>query len=140
MSIDKNTLLLGKILGEIYRMQSKAGLPCSAGPERVYGLLHGFEREIDDELESIGFVSDAQVDAVAGVLEPIWQDREKTAAITGFYNIEPALESVGINRSVAINVLTYFSAARSYTEIISKFNSRNSPIECQTFDLDSTDK
>lgn len=138
--MDKNTLILGKILGEIYRMQSKAGVPCPAGPERVYGLLHGFDREINDELQSIGFVSEEQVDAVASVLEPIWQDREKLAELTGYYDIEPALESVGIDRSTAINVLTYFAANRSYTEIISKFNSNNSPIECQTFDLDATDK
>ena len=71
--MDQNTkLLLGKVLGEIYRIQRRSeSMPCPVDDSQVFGLVNGLETAIDNELESIGFITGEQVDAVADVLEPI---------------------------------------------------------------------
>lgn len=138
--MDKNTLLLGKVLAEVYRLQSNSDIPCSAGPERIYGLLNGIETEVVEEIENIGFVSEAQVQAASNILNEFHIDDEKLAELNGFYDIESKLEAAGIDRSAAIKIFTYFLAAGRFRAVIGKMNSNNSPIECKTFTMDKWEK
>jgi hypothetical protein len=125
--------LFGKILGEIYRIQRRMDA-CPVKESTVYGLLNGFESVIDDEISSIGFVSKEDVSAVADVLDEYFLDEKKLEKLKGYYDIEPALERRGISRSKAMIILTYFKLNGQYTNVIEKFNSQHSPVECKTFE------
>ena len=138
--MDQNTLLLGKILAEVYRLQVNTNVPCSAGPERIYGLLNGIEMEVAEEIENIGFISDDQVKAASRILDKIFVDDAKLAEFTGFYDIESELEEAGIDRIAAMKIFTYFAAAGRFTSILNKMNSNNSPIECKTFEMNKWDQ
>lgn len=134
----QNRILLGKILGEIYRLQRRLEFP-AADAATIYGLLHGFEHVINEELESVGFVSESQINAATGVLSKYFDDPEKCDKFNGFYDIESELSRVGVDRATAIRVLTYFKANDQFTTLIHKMNSSGSPIECTSFDLGEWD-
>ena len=134
--MDNNKLLLGKILGEIYRLQTNSNVPCSAGPERIYGLLNGIEMEVAEEIDGIGFISTEQIKAASHILDKIFSDDAKLAEFKGFYNIESELDNAGIDRMTAIRIFTYFSAAGRFTSVLKKMSSSDSPIECREFGLD----
>jgi hypothetical protein len=138
--MDDTKKLMGKILGEIYRIQVNSNIPCSATQQQVYGLLHGFEEAIESELNSIGFVSNKEVDAVAKTIDPIWTNAQRLEAFTGFYNIEPELHSKGVDRPQAMKILRYFHADGGFEEIIKKMDSNESPSECRKFELSKYDK
>ena len=127
--------LLGKLLGEIYRIEKRTqSMPCPVDDSRVFGLVNGFETAIDEELESIGFVTGDQVDAVADALEPYFLSPEKLAHFKGFYDIEDELESRGVDRATALAIITYFNMRGQFSSVISKMDSSGSPTECRTFE------
>lgn len=140
MAIDNNQILLGKILGEIYRLQKNQDVPCGAEEARIYGLLNGFESVIEEELESIGFVSKEQLSHTVKVLNEIWNDPEEMGSFKGFYDIENDLQRGDVDRSTAMRVLTYLDANNSFSDLISKMDSSDSPSECRTFTLDKWSK
>ena len=112
-------ILLGKVLGEIYRIQKRIqSLPCPVDDGQVYGLVNGFETAIDHELESVGFITGKQVDAVADVLDPIFLDPEKLEEFGGFYDIESELKSRGVDRGTAAIILTYFYISVSFLALL----------------------
>ncbi|MGZ4977010.1 MAG: hypothetical protein ACXV8O_07655 [Methylobacter sp.] len=137
---NESKLLLGKILGEIYRIQrSSEEVSCPASDCQIYALLNGFEDAVNQELEMIGFISSDQVRSVVDVLEPIWQDVEQLKAFKGFYDIERELQNRGVDRSAAIRVLKYLKANNQFIDIIGKMDSSGSPSECRRFDLSDWD-
>jgi hypothetical protein len=71
--MDKNTLLLGKILGEIYRLHDKIYPQDdpNAITQLTYGLLNGFESDIRLELEAIGFISEKKENVILTILEKV---------------------------------------------------------------------
>jgi hypothetical protein len=125
-----------KILGEIYRIQNRTGVPCAASEATVYGLLNGIEKVIDEQIEDLREISSDKVDAVVSVLEPYWQDPKKLEEFTGFYAIERELADRGVSRGDAIPIIIYLKADHRFEEVIEKMNSKGSPIECTTFELD----
>lgn len=138
---DVTTRLLGRILGQVYLLQDRVdGMAPGAGPAQIYGLLTGIDAAIDSELGRIVGVSNAKLDAVADVLEPIFQDSEKLEAFKGYYDIEPELKARGITRTEAIQILTYMWADHKFTTVIAKMDSSHSPAECRTFDLGEFEK
>ncbi len=138
-SMDTNKMLLGKILGEIYRLQKKIGVPHSASDPHIYGLLNGFESVIDEQIEKIGWVSKEQFNHTISVLTPYWKDENKLADFKGFYDIESELEDGGVSRGVAIQILSYLYANNQFTDVINKMNSSDSPSECRTFKMNEWD-
>lgn len=138
--IDTNKLLLGKMLGEIYRIQSNTDIPCGASKGKIFGLLNGFENVIDEEIEAIGYITKKQLNATIKILNPIYDDPIKLSEFKGFYDIEDKLAAVGVDRSDAIRILMYLYADNKFTAIINKMNSSGSPVECCTFDLSEWDK
>lgn len=134
--MDRDTkIFLGKVLGEIYRIQKRINsLPCPADDSQVFGLVNGFESEIDRELESTGFITGEQVDAVADVLEPIFFDAAELEKFKGLYDIESELEDRGVDRATASVILTYFQMKGKFANVIAKMDSSGSPAECRTFE------
>ena len=134
-------LLLGKVLGEVYRLQNNQGVPVGVSKGHIYGLLHGFERAIKEELGDIGFVSEDESVAVDEVLDEHFYDQEKLAEFSGFYDIEDDLSGKEIDRGKAIRVLRYLYADDRFTDLIEKINnSGNSPTECSTLELQSWER
>lgn len=62
-------MLLGKLLGETYRLQHAMGLPCSRDDQEIHALLHGFETALDRELPTTGGVSEELERKVLRLLE-----------------------------------------------------------------------
>ena len=137
--IDKNKVFLGKILGEIHRIQSGMNIPQGLSKGKIYGLLNGFEDEIEDSLQSIGYVSSQEVKSVIDVLDSIKNDSQKLNSFKGFYDLEGELKELGIDRGKLMRILTYFNANGQFHEFIEKMKGIGSPSECQTFDLDEFD-
>jgi hypothetical protein len=134
--MDKDTKrLLGKLLGEVFRIQKALPIPCSASEEQIYGLLKGFEITVDDLLIEVGDISSAKVESVTNVLEPIWADSQKLNSFSGFYDIEHDLAQLGIDRGDALRILTYLKASGRFIDVIDKMNSGNSPAECKRFEV-----
>lgn len=133
-------LFLGKILGELYRIErANESIACPASSAQIYALLNGFEHAIDHELEMIGHISHEKLKAVMDILDPIWMDRQKLDNFKGFYDIEKELEEKGVDRVAAIAILTYLKANNQFTEVIDKMDSSDSPTECRTFELSDWD-
>ena len=59
----------------------------------------------------------------------------KLEEFTGFYEIEKKLKAVGIDRSLAVVLFTYFKANHQYSNIIKKMDCEGSPMECRTYDI-----
>ena len=137
---DSNIRLLAKILGELYRMESaREAIASPASPARIYGLLNGFESEIHEELDRIGWVSQQDLKAVVDVLEPFGTSSDKLQEFTGYYDIEEDLKNRGIDRRKAITILKFLKANGQFEGVIAKMDSSRSPSECRTFDLDMWD-
>ena len=137
MDMTHTHLLLGKVLGEIYRLQN-ACLPSGSGkdPAHVFGLLKGIETTIDEELEVMSCISNKQLDVLIKVLEKAQNDPD----FKGYYSIEPELKGANIERETAIVMLKFLNARGSFTDVIDKMNSSHSPIECKDFALKDWDK
>ncbi len=133
--------MLGKILGEIYRIEKRLpDMACPATQGQIYGLLNGFEDAIEHELEMTGHVPKEHVEIVANVLDEIWLDKEKLNAFKGFYDIERKLSSMGVDRGQANKIFRYFYADDRFTEVIEKMNTPDSPSESRQFNLSEFDK
>lgn len=131
---------LGSVLGEVYRIQRRIDPPmCEKDDSTIYGLLHGFEHVIDEQLELVGWVSEADVEAVSDILGPIWEDEAKLASFKGYYDIERPLKAAGIERAKALKILRYFLAAGQFEELIHKMDTSNSPIEARKVRLRNSD-
>lgn len=139
MDVDNNdvAILLGKILGEIYRSQKASGVPMGKSDGHVYGLLNGFEEALNAEFVDIGFISKEQSNAVDEVLDEYFNgDKE----LSGFYDIEHTLSANGVSRSDAIRIFKYLKADNRYGDLMEKMDSGHSPMECRNLDLSDCDK
>lgn len=140
--MEKDTkLLLGKLLGEVFRIQrSLPGMACASSDAEIYALLNGFDGATDQILESMGGITEEKVKAVMDTLDPIWTDEKRLKEFKGFYDIEPDLQRLGVDRSDAISILTYLKANHQFTTIIDKMDSSNSPGECRRFEISEWDR
>lgn len=125
--------IFGKVLGEIYRLQDASGSMTSGQePGHIYGLRHGIEDTIDREIEAVGWIPNAQLEAFSDILGKAQEDPK----FKGYYDIESELKEAGIERVAAIRMLRYFKASGRFADVISKMDSMYSPIECKNFDLE----
>jgi hypothetical protein len=139
--MDKETAtFLGKILGEIYRIQRDSDqMSCGASDSQIYALRNGFEHAAREELERVGYVSEADLKSVMDVLDPIWLDKTRLEKFNGFYDIEDDLKEKGVDRYTAIRILRYLYSNHQFVELIKKMDSSGSPAECRRFELDEWD-
>ena len=134
--MEKEHLFFGKILGELYRIEKKLGMNCSATDGKIVGLLNGIEPVINDEIERVGSISGENLKSVEKVLNEYSTNQGKLCNFKGFYDIEKRLVSEGVDRATAINILKYLNATGQFKEVIGKMDSSGSPTECRNFDLD----
>ena len=134
-----NKILLGKILGEVYRLQKCTFcLPCLASDGRIYGLLNGIEREVDLELEEVGFVSDEKLEAAERILEEYFDER-KLEEIKSYGELEKKLSQNNIDKKSAVIILKYLYTQECFAKVIEKIDSIDLPIEFQNLNLDEYD-
>ncbi|WP_226619859.1 hypothetical protein [Cytobacillus firmus] len=127
-------ILFGKLIGETYRIQNREGY-CSVSEATIYGLLNGFEYVIDEEIKKIGYISTEEMQIVGDVLNEYFIDEDKLNSLSGYYEIEPKLDKHGISRWKAISIITYYKANNQFTNVIEKFNTSGSPVECKNFEI-----
>ncbi|QRF33911.1 hypothetical protein [Bacillus safensis] len=137
--MDNQLLLQGKILGQIYRIQNRQGY-CPVTEATIYGLLNGIESVVKDELEELNFIPDDNLTKLSKILSVYYNDKEKLSEVSGYYDLELDIENAGITREEARQILIYFYARGQFVELINKFNSSNSPVECKTFKIPDWDK
>ncbi len=134
--MEQEKILLGKMLGEIYRIQKHTeDMTGGASDSHIYELLNGFEDAIEEELNCIGFVSHEKVKHTMDVLNEYCNDKQKLEEFKGFYDIENKLEKGGVSRIDAIIILKSLKANDQYNTLIDKMNSPDSPTECKDFNL-----
>jgi hypothetical protein len=127
-------LLFGKLLGETYRIQNRNGYsPVSEG--RIYGLLNGIETAIDDEISSLEPITKEELRSACDILDKHWKNPDVLVKVTGYYDLESEFDNAGLDRGKMIKILTYLNSNGQYSDLISKFDSSNSPTECRTFEL-----
>ena len=126
-------ILMGKILGEIYRLQRRINdMPCKRGDQQIYGLLHGIEEAIEEELNT-GWLSNEKLELVAKALDEFDLDPEKKKAFKGFYDIEYGLKAAGLSRGEIYKAVKYLKAGGQFIDLIDRMDSSGSPSECRTF-------
>lgn len=131
----KQKMLLGKLLGEVYRLQNVlGGIENGADEAKVFALLNGFESVIDEEIVS-EMITNEDIENTMKIFDLYWNDTEKLKEFKGFYDIEYDLKEKGINRGKAIRIFTYLKANNQYIDIIEKMDSGHSPIECKRFEI-----
>lgn len=128
-------LFLGRILGEVYRIQEHTeGMTCNATQAQIYGLLNGSETIIDGILRETPLLEDAKFKSVIDVLNEYFSGEEKD--LKGYYSIEGDLNARNVSRSEAIVILTILKSRGQFTDEISKIEKGHSPMECSSFDID----
>ena len=139
MGIEReNKLLMGRVLGELFRIQRKLDMPCAVGDEEIYGLIAGIEPAIDEVVNPREAVDEALVREVAAALDYFFNDPQRLKEFSGYYDLERQLQQRGFidahgKRGWIIKILDWFAADGRYQALIDKMDSPNSPIECKTF-------
>ena len=131
---DLNTRLLARILGEIFRLQRKLGVPVPVNSGTVYGLLNGVGAALEAVVGDRWYDSDRVHEATA-VLSKVLYNRRQLELFEGFCDLEPAWQEARFDRADAIVLLTYLYNRGLFVELIDKMDSDRSPMECRTFQL-----
>lgn len=129
--MDKNKVLLGKILGELYRLQNHyAPGFFSTDKSTIYGLLNGIETVIDDQVP-LDPISAGEYAIVNNILFDYSTGREvlHPEAVDGHFR------SMGIDRSKTTTILRYMKAAGFFEDVIDKISSGNCPSEYKTLEI-----
>ncbi len=134
-----DTQLLARLLGETFRVQKQLEMAVSVDDGTIYGLIHGVEAALDS-IRGDRWISNERFSKAEKVLSSVFDDREKLAKFKGFYDLERDWQNAGLDRTDAIILLTYFYNSGKFVDLINKMNSKYSPIECKTFELDEYDK
>ncbi|MEC1155034.1 hypothetical protein [Cytobacillus horneckiae] len=112
-------LALGKLFGEVYRIQKQQGI-CQISDSRIFGLLNGVEEELEGELGNLGFINREQVSIVCDQLDPFYKQEKSLKEMPSFLEFRMELEKHGISHSRLIDILKYLKSSGSYTTEIDK--------------------
>jgi hypothetical protein len=129
--------LLGKLLGEIYRVERKLEMDTDVSDETIHGLLNGIESYIDAETPSP--IGKDKVEKLTQVLNEYFTDAQKLNGLKGYYDIEKRLEELGyqVDRMDAYEIIRNLKAQGKFERVIQKFDSLDSPEELRTFKMDN---
>lgn len=131
--------LFGKLLGEVYRTQSRLG-HAAVSEGVVYGLVNGVEIAIDEEIRRLAKISKEDYQRAADIFNKYYLNEEKLEKVKGYYDLENELINAGLDRGKMITIVTYMKAEGVFIELIEKFDSSNSPSEMRNFDLHEYDQ
>lgn len=129
--MDRNTkFALGKILGEIYKIQRHLNIPVPLHDYEVYGLLKGMEDVVDMRIQNIEYISQDKIDRVVSVLNKHFQNPGQTN-LSGYFAIKDELEEGGfeIAQGEAVSIMQYIKAQHSFEDIIDGLHLNLEPIE-----------
>jgi len=130
----------GKLLGEVYRLQHKMKLDCDAAPEQIFALLNGFENAIEDELNNLGYIPRHLLESAETILLDYENNPARLKELAGYYTIESDFEAIGIDRTQARRLFTYWKAQGAFENVIAKLEgSEHSPAELKAFKLKPND-
>lgn len=139
---DDLKIMLGRILGEIFRTQKRIEpTMCNVNDARIYGLLNGIESVIN-EFTNQNLITNDDEYLLSTALQPYFENPNE---FKGYYRIERDLagRDQEINRGTAITLLKYYKAIGSFSppiEIIEKKIPGENPIELErTFDIDPSE-
>lgn len=112
--MDDTKRLFGKILGEVYRLQRCLGVRHvrhvrHVDDATIYGLLHGFEHVIEDELEDVGWVPTEHVQLASDALDARGEAGPESGKV-----LVDALAARGVDRRVATRVATFLAVAGAH--------------------------
>lgn len=113
-------LALGKILGEIYRVQKEQGI-CEVSDARIMGLLNGFQQALESELEDLDYFSNEEVNVVADYLKPYWTGEKAMSELPTLVEARLELERKGVSHGRLLTILEYLHANGRYTTEIKKW-------------------
>lgn len=121
---------MGFILGQVYRIQQKmGGNLCQASDATIYGLLNGFEGIIDEQFEIMGNISSEDVDRIGVILDEYFTDPNKLKELKGYYDIEPRIQGLGIDRGKALRIMRWYFLNHSFINVFEKMKGTHSPAE-----------
>lgn len=127
---DEMKVLLGRILGEILRMQRLGGLQIHREPDyKIYGLLNGIESVIDEYINPLVTNEQERI-----LLETLNNYVDRPDEFIGYYTIENELRDRGFGdgpsaRVAAIDLFTKFKAQGMFLNLIKNLDSEGSPGE-----------
>ncbi len=113
-------LALGKILGEIYRLQGRTLKMPAVSEQTVFGLLNGFEETIDQEIGGLKMITQDEVRHVSSVLERYENDPLLLQSLVGYTAVEREMARYGIDWSTAQKIVTLLRHQRKYPKVIQK--------------------
>lgn len=113
-------LVLGKMLGEVYRIQRAQGI-CQISDSRIFGLLNGIEEEVEAEINGLESISKSQVEVVRDYLTPYYNKEIDLEELPSFLHARLELEREGISHSDLIIILKYLKSKNSYVEEIDRW-------------------
>ena len=130
--------VVGLFFAELYEIKALLKKEKLGKKEKgyVFALRNGFENVINDIIDEEWWVSKEDEKIVAEILDRYFLDSEELKKLTGFYDIEPELNSKGIDRMKALTIMQYFNSRGSFSQVLKKMDSTNSPQECRTFEID----
>lgn len=112
-------LVLGKMLGETYRIQKEQGI-VQVDDGRIFGLLNGFEEAIESEFDELEFISKQQIDIVADYFDPYWKEEKSIDEMPSFLQVRMDLEKKDITHARLINIFKYLKATDRFNTEIDK--------------------
>jgi hypothetical protein len=116
-------LILGKLLGETYRIQKAQG-NLEISDSKIFGLVNGIEEAIETELDQLELISNKQMAIVMNYLDQYYNgDKE----LPTFVNVRLALEQKGISHGTLIDIFKYLKAGSRYNSVIDKLGNYELP-------------
>ncbi|WP_281976056.1 hypothetical protein [Halobacillus litoralis] len=112
-------LVLGKILGETYRLQKEQGI-CQETDATIFGLLNGFEETLNAQMTNLGIITVDEVEKVADYFSTYWKGEEKLDDLPSYKTVQMSMERHGIREHKFGQILKYLYACNRFTVEIEK--------------------
>lgn len=132
----------GKLLAETYRLQRRLKPEMTEVDDaKIYGLLHGIEHVVDEELTNITGLSRANFEMIEKYLLAMVDLEEDKKPLKSYYDMERALASSGVTRTDFMLALEYLKARDDgFWQVAEKMIKLGSPIEMQGLGMSALQK
>lgn len=114
------TLVLGKIMGELYDIQNRQGVQ-NVDNGHIYGLKHGFEEALLKEFEGLAVVRQEEVEAVYEYFDSFIQAETETNKLPSFEDMRSHMEKQDIGQDRFITILRYLNASDKINVDVNEF-------------------
>jgi hypothetical protein len=119
--VDTNlTLILGKIMGELYDLQSRQGID-KADKGHIYGLENGFEEALEKEFGELSVFRKEEVETVYRYFSPFMEAKTETDELPPIEEMRAQMEKKGISQDRFIIILRYLNACDRINVDVNQF-------------------